>query len=216
MNTNNLNFKTMKIKSFNSKSNSNFMKTTNFFLAAIFCFTLITSCSDEKEEPEEVLEEELITDISLVFTNDADVTDIVSLVSSAPDGQDGLSTETITGSFTTGATYSLSIGILNSEDPNDPEDVLNGDIIPEADEHFIVYAVNGIDLTMTRDSNDVDGPNESKLGVSTTWVAGDVSTGNIQIRLIHEPETVDDSNEFGSATGGSEDFNITFTGVEIK
>ena len=51
---------------------------------------------------------------------------------------------------------------------------------------------------------------------STTWVAGAASTGNLQIRLIHEPGTVDDSDEFGSATGGSEDFNITFTGVAIN
>lgn len=211
MNISNLNFKTMKI----NYLNSNFMKTTKFFVAAIFCFTLITSCS-ETEEPEEVLEEELITNVSLTFVNDADATDVVALASFAADGQDGASTETIVGSFTAGATYSLTIGILNSEDPNNPEDVLNGDIIPEADEHFFAFAVNGIDLTMSRDANDIDGPSGSKLGVNTTWVAGDVSTGNVQIRLIHEPTTVNDSNEFGSVTGGSEDFNITFTGVKIE
>jgi len=193
------------------------MKTSKFFMAAIFCVTLMTSCSNNNDDdPEEVLEEELITDVSLTFVNTQDNTDTVIMTSTAPDGQDGMSVEAINGTFTAGATYALTIGILNSEDANDPEDVLNGDIIPEADEHFIAYAVSGINLTMSRDANDVAGPDDSKLGVNTTWVAGDASTGNVQIRLIHEPESVDDSNGFGSATGGSEDFNITFTGVIIE
>ena len=42
------------------------------------------------------------------------------------------------------------------------------------------------------------------------------STGNIQIVLVHQPVTVDDSNQFGSSTGGEEDFNITFQGVVVQ
>ena len=210
---NTFNLKTMKTNYFNS--NSNFMKTSKFFIAAIFCFTLITSCSDD-DDIEEVLEEELITDVSLTFVNEANSGDTVVMTSVAPEGQDGAASQTVVGRFTAGATYSLTVGILNSEDPNDPEDVLNGDIIPAANEHFFVYAVNGINLTMTRDANDIAGPNGSKLGVNTTWVAGTATTGNVQIKLIHEPATADSAGGFGAATGGSEDINITFTGVVIQ
>lgn len=191
--------------------NINFMKTRSLFASALLCLTLFTSCSDDDENPAEVIEEELITNVKLTFTNNDNATDVVVLSSDAPDGQDGESQENVMGTFTTGATYTLSLA-LNADD----EDVLNEDIIPEADEHFFVYAVNGVNLTMTRDDNDVAGPDESKLGVNTTWVAGAPSTGNLQISLIHEPESVNDSNGFGSTTGGSEDINITFTGVAIN
>ncbi len=212
MNTKTLNLKTMKI----NYLNSNLMKTSKLFLSALFCLTLITSCSDD-DDPEAVLEEELITNVTLTFVNDADATDIVVMTSVAPDGQDGASIEDVTGSFTAGATYALTLSILNAEDPNDPEDVLNEDIIKEADEHFFTYAVSGgINLTMSRDGDDIDGADSNKLGVNTTWVAGAVSTGNVQIKLIHLPEGADDSDEFGSVTGGSEDLNITFTSVEIQ
>lgn len=223
MNKNKLNLKTMKIQSLNSNFmktqflNSNFMKTSKFFLSALFCLALITSftsCSDD-DDPIPVLEEELITDVILTFTNDADANDVVTLESIAPDGQDGSSTETITGTFTSGATYSLSLAITNeTEDPAD--DVLNDDIIPEGDEHFFTYAVNTIDLTMSRDADDEEGADGNSLGVNTTWTAGSATTGNIQIVLIHEPEGADDSDEWGSVTGGSEDLNITFSDVEIQ
>lgn len=198
--------------------NLNSMKTSKFFISALFCLTLITSftsCSSDDNDPKEVIEEELITDVILTFTNTSDNTDKVVLASIAPDGQDGASTETITGTFTAGATYSLGLVLTNeSEDPAD--DVLNDDIIPEADEHFFKYAVSGINLTMTRDSDDTDGAEGSKLGIKTTWVAGAASSGNVQIALIHEPQTTDDSDEWGASTGGSEDLNITFSGVEIE
>jgi len=207
------NIKTIKINNLNL----NFMKTTKFLLGALFCLTLITSCSNDDDNPPPVNEEELITSVTLTYTNTTNAMDTVVLQSIAQDGQDGTSTESIVGAFTSGATYALSLSILNAtETPAD--DVLNDDIIPEVDEHFFTYAVNGLDLTMTRDADDNVRADGNKLGVNTTWTAGAISPspGNVQIVLIHEPTTVDDSNEFGTVTGGEEDFNITFTGVEIQ
>jgi hypothetical protein len=68
---------------------------------------------------------------------------------------------------------------------------------------------------MTRDADDVDGPDGTKLGVRTTWVAGAAGTGNIRIRLVHEPATADDTDPFGTVTGGSDDINITFEDIDI-
>lgn len=204
--------KTIKINNLNL----NLMKTNNFFIKAFFCLVLVTSfTSCDDEDPLPVNEEELITDVVLTFTNDANANDTVVLTNNAPDGQDGTFTNTVQGSFTSGATYSLSLSLLNSSE-TPAEDVLSGDIIPEADEHFFVYAVNSINLTMTRNTNDEDGAGGSKLGVNTTWVAGAASTGSLRINLIHQPTTTDDSDNFGSSTGGSDDLNITFTGVAIQ
>ncbi|WP_136480638.1 type 1 periplasmic binding fold superfamily protein [Cognatitamlana onchidii] len=190
------------------------MKSTKFFIGAIFCLTLVTSCSDD-DTPPPVLEEELITNVILTFANVADATNTVIMTSVAPDGQDGASTEVVEGSFKANATYSLSLALTNeTETPAD--DILNDDIIPEADEHFFVYAVNDMNLTMTRDADDIDAADGNKLGVKTTWDAGAAGTGKVNITLVHEPEGADDSDEWGSVTGGSEDLNITFSGVEIK
>jgi hypothetical protein len=162
-----------------------------------------------------VNEEELITDVVLRFVNDADPLNVVTLTRVAPDGQDGSTiTDIVQGNFVSGATYSLSLELLNSSE-TPAEDILNDDIIPEADEHFFVYSVSGLALTMTRDADDVDGPDGTKLGVRTTWVAGAAGTGNIRIRLVHEPATADDTDPFGTVTGGSDDINITFEDIDI-
>jgi len=207
---------TIKIMKINTL-NLNFMKTSKFFIKSILCLALVTSfvsCSNN-DDPDPVNEEELITVVGMTFTNVNNPTDVVSMTNTAPDGQDGASTDVILGNFTAGATYALTLTLLNTSE-NPAEDVLAGDIVPEADEHFFIYGVSGINLTMTRDANDEDGAGGSKLGLKTTWVAGAASTGNIRIQLVHQPTTTDDSDNFGSATGGSDDLNITFTGVSIQ
>lgn len=210
-----MNKQILKVKTMNiNHLNLNFMKTSKLFLSALFCLTLITSCSDD-DTPTAVLEEELITDVVLTFVNEADASNTVVMSSISPDGQDGASTQTVVGDFNANATYSLNIAITNTSE-NPADDVLNDDIIPEADEHFFTYGVDAINLTVTRDEDDIAGPDDSKLGVNTTWVAGSASTGSVQIVLTHEPETVNDTNELGTVTGGSQDINIRFTGVEIK
>ena len=209
MNTIKLNIKTM------NTNYLNFMKTSKFFIAAIFCLTLITSCNND-DDPEPVNELELITNVTLTFTNTANSADVVVMKSIAPDGQEGANiTNTVNGTFTSGQSYSLSLDITNESDPTDVDDILNDDIIPEGDEHFFKYD-NTLGMGMIRDVDDEEGAYDSNLGVKTTWTTGAAGTGNIQIILVHQPETVDDSNQFGSTTGGEEDFNITFQGVVVQ
>ena len=208
MNTKKLNTKTMKTNYLN------FMKTTKLFIMAIFCLTLITSCNND-DDPEPVNEVELITNVTLTFTNTANSADVVVMKNIAPDGQEGAFTNSINGTFTAGQSYSLDLNITNESDPNDVYDVLNDDVIPEGDEHFFKYN-NTLGMSMMRDASDLSGANGSRLGVSTTWTTGAAGTGNIQIILVHEPDSADDSNQFGTTTGGEEDFNITFQSVVVQ
>ena len=83
MNTKKLNTKTMKT----NYLNLNFMKTTKLFIMAIFCLTLITSCNND-DDPEPVNEVELITNVTLTFTNTANSADVVVMKNIAPDGQE--------------------------------------------------------------------------------------------------------------------------------
>jgi len=209
MNTNKLNIKTM------NTNYLNFIKTSKFFIAAIFCITLITSCNNDDDNPDPVNEVELITNVTLTFTNNANSADVVVMKNIAPDGQEGAFTNTVNGTFTAGQSYSLDLEITNESDPSDVDDILNDDIIPEGDEHFFKYN-NSLGMGMIRDASDLAGANGTRLGVSTTWTSGAAGTGNLQIILVHQPETADDSNQFGSTTGGEEDFNITFQGVEVQ
>lgn len=201
--------------------NLNPTKTSKLFIAAIFCLTLITSCSnddDNSSNPDPVNTVELFTNVTLTFTNTTDPTDVVVMTDIKPDGQEGdVTVNDVDGPFTAGESYALTLDATDASNPDDIEDKLVGDVIPEADEHFFKYAVNTTNFTMTRDDEDIIGADGAKLGLNTTWVAGDASTGNnLQIILVHVPATADDSNEFGSTTGGDEDFNITFTGIEIQ
>ena len=209
MNTNKINTKTM------NTNYLNFMKNIKLFIMAIFCLTLITSCKDDDDNPEPVNEEELITNVTLTFTNTANAGDVVIMSNVAPDGQEGAFTNTVIGTFTAGQSYSLDLEITNESDPADIDDVLNDDIIPEGDEHFFKYN-NTLGMGMIRDVDSADGAHDSNLGNKTTWTTGAAGTGNLQIILVHQPETANDSNQFGSTSGGEEDFNITFQGVLIQ
>lgn len=194
--------------------NLNSMKTIRLFAMAIFAVTILASCSND-DDPVEVLEEEFWTEFTMTFTNTQNANDTVVLRVFDADGEPGPTAPvlTVTGNFTANATYNATLTLMNTIEN---EDVLNDDVIPEKDEHFFTFAVNGINLTVVRATNDIVRTDGEKLGVNTTWTAGAASTGNIQVRLVHEPATVDDSDEFGSTTGGSEDINVTFTGVVIQ
>ncbi|MCK8480677.1 type 1 periplasmic binding fold superfamily protein [Psychroserpens algicola] len=191
------------------------MKTSKFILSTILCLSVLVSCSSDDDAPSQPNEEEVITDVTLSFTNDADANDVVVLLSVDEDGEDGPlnPVQTITGHFTAGATYTATISLFNSIEN---EDITIEVTDVEPDEHFFIYTVNGLDMNFTRSTNDVERADGNKLGFETSWVANTASTGTIRVQLFHESESVDDSNEFGTQSGGSSDVDVTFTGVSIQ
>lgn len=191
------------------------MKTSKFFLSAFVCLSLLASCSNDDDNPTPPNEDEVITNVTLAFVNTADASDMVTLLSVDPDGEDGPTPpeQTITGSFTAGATYEATIELFNAIEGEDITEEVRDD---EPDEHFFVYAINGLDMTFTRGATDVVRADGNKLGYATTWVANATSTGTITVQLFHESSEVSDSNEFGTQTGGSTDVDITFLNVAIQ
>ena len=154
MNTNKLNIKTM------NTNYLNFIKTIKFFIGN-FLPNLITSCKDDDDNPDPVNEVELITNVTLTFTNTANAGDVVIMSNVAPDGQEGAFTNTVNGTFTAGQSYSLDLEITNESDPSDVDDILNDDIIPEGDEHFFKYN-NTLGMGMIRDASDLAGANGTR------------------------------------------------------
>lgn len=212
MKTNKTNFKTMSTNFLNFNN----MKTTKYFLSAILCLTLFASCSndDDGDNIDPPNEEEVITDVTLTFINGANMNDVVELKSVDADGEEGplAPTVTVTGNFTAGATYIATLDIYNSIED---EDITVEITDEEPDEHFFIYAINGLDMTFARSANDIVRMDGNRLGFETVWVANTASTGSITIQLFHDSESVDDSG-FGTQTGGSTDIDITFTGVSIQ
>ena len=188
------------------------MKTFKNLFIPVLALVLFASCSDDDDTPAPVVAQELITNVNVIFTptdtNNATVT--LSAVSA-----DGIVDPTlnVVGTFVAGTTYNATVTIT---DEVNNENILT-EVIEEKDEHFFVYAINTIDFTsMTRASNDEVRTNDgASLGVNTTWVAGDASTGTLTLQLVHEPTTVNDDDGFGSATGGEFDINNTWN-VEIQ
>lgn len=179
------------------------MRKIKLFMIPVLFVALFTACSDD--DPAPVVEEELITNVNVIFTNAADATDVVTLTAISADGIVD-PTLTVSGPFTAGATYNATITI--TDEVND-ENILT-EIVEEKDEHFFVYAQNGVNFTVTRAANDEVRTDGESLGLNTTWVAGTAAGGSITVQLIHEPTTVSDDGGLGSATGGEFDINNTW------
>lgn len=179
------------------------MRKIRLFMIPVLFVALFTACSEN--DPVEVLEEELITNVSVVFTNTADATDVVTLTAISPDGITA-PTLNVVGAFTSGAEYSATVTIT---DEVNNENILT-EIVEEKDEHFFVYSVNSVSFLMVRATDDVVRTDGNSLGLNTTWTAGGAATGTLTMQLIHEPTTVSDAGGFGSASGGEFDINNTW------
>ena len=197
------------------KTHNTIFKPMNmrFFASMLLCFTLIVSCSDDDTPPPPPNEEEVITDVTYTFINDANAADTVVLDLVDNDGPDGPNAPvlTVTGTFTAGATYTATLEIFNSIEG---EDITVEVVDEEPDEHFFIYATT-LDMTFARSANDVVRTDGNRLGFETTWTANTAGVGTITAQLWHDSQSVDDSNGFGTQTGGEDDFDITWM-VEIQ
>ncbi len=180
------------------------MRKIRLFMIPVLFVALFTSCSDN-DDPVVVVEQELITNVNVIFTNAADAMDVVTLRAISADGIVA-PTLTVSGPFTAGATYNAEITIT---DEVNNENILT-EIVEEKDEHFFVYDQSGVAFTMMRAATDEVRGDGELLGLRTTWTAGTAASGTITMQLIHEPTTVDDAGGFGSASGGEFDINNTW------
>ena len=155
---------------------NNFKKYS--LLAFLATSILMAGCNDD-EEPEVENELEVITDVTLIFTNDADATDVVEASAQDPDGA-GVEELQILDEITLDVdkTYTLTFEIFNNLET--PGEDIGDEIQEEDDEHQLFFSFsdgafadptgNGnIDnASDPLNYNDADG-NGNPLGLSTTW-----------------------------------------------
>ena len=198
----------------------------NYRLLALMLFSIltITSCSDDDDVPEEENEVEVITDVTLVFTNTDDNTDVVRATAEDSDagGVGELEVDDPI-NLTNGVTYTLTFEILNALNPNDIEDI-GDEILDEDDEHQIFFSftedafrdpMGDGNIDSASDSinyNDEDSENQdgsgNPVGLSTTWTAGAaLMNGEFTVRLQHQPDI---KSATTGADDGDTDFDLTF------
>lgn len=203
-----------------------FKKASIFFLLSATIPTFI-SCNNDDEVPAKENDLEIITDVSLIFTNTQDSNDVVTASAEDPDGI-GSEELTVDGPINLDAskTYELTFTIENhlAEEEHEEEEHAHGfdvieDIEEEAEEHQFFFSFtndafsnplgngNIENSSGTINYNDLDG-NGNPLGLSTNWTTGSaLSDGEFTVRLQHQPDIKDATT---GATDGDTDFELTF------
>ena len=202
------------------------MKTINPFknlqlLAILFSVITIIGCSTEDDiAPEEENEVEIFTDVTLIFTNTADNSDVVRASAQDPDGT-GIQELQILDAITLAADteYTLTYEILNALDPSDVENI-GDEILEEDNEHQFFFSftenvfsdpIGNGNIDAAADPinyNDAD-ENGNPVGLSSAWTtAGTASSeGSFTVRLQHQPDV---KTATSGSNDGDTDFELTF------
>ena len=202
------------------------MKTINPFknlqlLAILFSVITIIGCSnDDDVAPEEENEVEVFTDVTLVFTNTADVNDVVRASAQDPDGTGIQELQILDAITLAGDTeYTLTYEILNALDPADIEDI-GDEILEEDNEHQFFFSFtenvfadptgNGnIDAAADPINYNDEDENGNPVGLSSTWTTSSTASSgaSFTVRLQHQPDVKTASS---GSNDGDTDFALTF------
>jgi hypothetical protein len=197
------------------------MNTSKFLSILCIGGILLTSCSNDDDNPIPVNEEELITTMKVSLVNG---TDTITLIVKDEDGADGPAKPevTVSGDLSTNTTYNGTIELLNESET--PTEVINEEIEKEADEHQFFY-VAGSSLNMTTAYTDKESDYKKEdgtpftstnpVGLKFTVTTTDIGTGTFTVTLRHEPNkggsgvTDGDITNAGGNTDITQAFNIT-------
>jgi len=178
------------------------MKIVQFLSTAIFASALIFSCSSD--DPDPVVEEEVITTMTITLEPFDDQISSVILQTQDLDG-DGpdIPEVTVSGNLLENKMYYGSIVLLNETE--DPAENMTLEIEEESLEHQFFYTIeNGLDAIT--EYNDED-PNLNPIGLDFVLTANAVSSGSITFTLRHEPTKPNTGLE---DAGGETDIEATF------
>ena len=179
------------------------MKTVKFLSTTIFATALIFSCSsDDESTPEPVLEEEVITTMTITLQADGQADVILQTQDLDGDGPN-LPVVTVSGDLSSNTNYSGSIILLNETE--DPAENMTLEIEEEDLAHQFFYSV-GSGLDAETDYNDADSEG-NPLGLDFVLSANSASSGTITFTLRHEPNKPNMGLE---DAGGETDIEATF------
>jgi hypothetical protein len=169
----------------------------------------LSSCKKDEElvtvPPPIANEVEVITTITLQFTDAAGVQPDVTATFRDPDGDGGLSYDIFdTIRLINNTVYNTSILLLN--ETVIPADIISNEVLEEDDEHLFCFTPSFANLSIIR--TDTDGTYE--VGLQSQWTVGNVGSGTTQVLLKHQPGVKD-----GTCAPGETDIDVTFV-TEIQ
>ncbi len=179
------------------------MKKVPFYAIMTSLAFMAVSCSSDDNDPEEVLEQEVITTMTITLTPSEGAA--VTLQSRDLDG-DGPNVPEInvSGPLTPGETYTGTIVLLNETES--PAEDITLEVTEKADEHQFFYGVSGgLDVTTEYTSFDSD---QNPLGTAFSITTGEVSSGSVLFTLRHEPKKPNDGSL--ADAGGETDIAVSF------
>ena len=192
----------------------------NYLLLSLFSLLIFTACEDDDATPAEENEEEVITDVKLIFTPTNTLSGLATVEATAqdPDGE-GVQELQVSGSIdlAVNASYTLTYEIMNNLET--PGEDIGEEILEEGAEHQLFFSFTDGAFTSPTGNGNIDNAsdpinyndtdaNGNPLGLSTAWTAGDaLSSGSFTVRLQHQPDV---KTSTSTATTGDTDFELTF------
>lgn len=178
---------------------------------------LLASCSDD-EAPAPENEVEVVTDVTLVFTNVANASDVVRARANDPDGLGVQSLQVLDQiTLTSGATYTLTFEIFNNLET--PGEDIGQEILEEDHEHQFFFSFSNDAFTSPMGDGNIDtasdainyldqDENGANVGLRTSWEAGSaLSAGSFRVKLQHQPNIKTSST---GSSDGDNDWDLTF------
>ena len=143
---------------------------------------LYFSCDDDDDTPEPIIEEEVITTMTVTLVNHQNGNDVVTMQTQDLDG-DGPNEPvvTVSGPLSAGTSYSGSIQWLNEME--DPAEDITEEILEEDDEHQVFFSASGVVMEFVYMDFDGDG---NPLGTQFVLAPISQGDGSLTITLVHE------------------------------
>lgn len=169
----------------------------------VLMFATIISCKKDNNLPDVPPPSnppELITNITLTFTDPLGVNPTVTAIFSDPDGPGGAAPvrfDTI--KLVPSVTYNCSITLF--DESKNPVKDLTPEVLDESKDHLFCFDVTTVDVGITR--TDTDGTFE--VGLASSWVAGVASSGSVKVTLKHQVGVKN-----GTCAPGETDLEVTF------
>jgi hypothetical protein len=192
-------------KKFNPQKKSTMKSKHIFNLTVGLAFGLIlVSCGKDSDDPETppatVNEEELITTVTLEFTDPLGIHPTVFATFRDTDGPGGAEPSQFdTIQLVPSVLYNAHIVLLNES--VDPAEDITAEVEEEAVDHLFCYTPEGVDVDIVR--TDSDGTYE--IGITTAWQTNGAGSGSVKVVLKHQPGIKD-----GSCAPGETDIEIDF------
>ncbi|WP_299460029.1 hypothetical protein [uncultured Microscilla sp.] len=187
------------------------MKTISRLLLSILCaMVLLSSCKKADDPAPATNEEELITDLTLTFTNQANTSEVITMTFSDSDGPNGPQTGTfnISGNLSASAKYNVAFKVENKSET--PAEDVTTEIKEEGAEHQVFYNTTGNLQFQSYTDKDANG---NPIGISTTFSTGIAGTATLKVTLKHQPGVKTAST---TVVDGETDIEVNFTGITIQ